>query len=248
MAPTCPSIIPLGAQMSAPASAWATATSRVQLDRGVVVDLAAGRRARRSGRGRCTRRGRGRPSARCGRRRRRAGRAGPAARCRRDPTPRSPRASLWRHAEQDRRRARRGRPARRPPCAATRGCAGRRRAATAIGWGSSMPSRTNSGAIRSSTDRRVSATRRRSAGVRRNRRRRRSGKVTPPAYEEPRTWSTRAATSPAVVCSAASTSTVNPRRPGRRRGDRSDRGDQPRDGVGPEGGDEVLDRGRRGEA
>ena len=50
----------------------------------------------------------------------------------------------------------------------------------AIGWGASMPSRTNSGATRSSTVRRVSATRRRSAGVRRRRRRRRAGKLTPP--------------------------------------------------------------------
>ena len=40
-----------------------------------------------------------------------------------------------------------------------------------------MPSRTNSGAMRSSTARRVSATRRRRAGVRRRRRSRRSGKV-----------------------------------------------------------------------
>ena len=41
--------------------------------------------------------------------------------------------------------------------------------------GSSIPCRTNSGAIRSSTDRRVSATSRRRAGVRRRRRMRRSG-------------------------------------------------------------------------
>ena len=45
----------------------------------------------------------------------------------------------------------------------------------AIGVGASIPSRTNSGATRSSTPRRASATRRRSAGVRRNRRRRRTG-------------------------------------------------------------------------
>ena len=83
------------------------------------------------------------------------------------------------------RRGRRARPARRPPCAATRGCAARRRAALAIGWGSSMPSRTNSGAIRSSTVSRVSATRRRRAGVRRSRRRRRWGKLTAPAYGRP---------------------------------------------------------------
>ena len=42
-----------------------------------------------------------------------------------------------------------------------------------IGAGSSMPSRTNSGAIRSSIERWVSATRRRMAGVRRSRRNRR---------------------------------------------------------------------------
>ena len=47
-----------------------------------------------------------------------------------------------------------------------------------MGWGSSMPSRTNSGAIRSSTDSRVSATSRRKAGVRRSRRMRRSGNCT----------------------------------------------------------------------
>ena len=45
-----------------------------------------------------------------------------------------------------------------------------------MGWGSSMPSRTKRGAIRSSTDSRVSATSRRRAGVRRKRRIRRSGK------------------------------------------------------------------------
>ena len=47
----------------------------------------------------------------------------------------------------------------------------------AIGAGSAMPSRTKSGATRSSIDRRVSATSRRRAGVRRNRRSRRAGKL-----------------------------------------------------------------------
>ena len=47
----------------------------------------------------------------------------------------------------------------------------------AIGCGSSMPSRTNSGATRSSTPSRVSATSRRRAGVRRSRRSRRWGKA-----------------------------------------------------------------------
>ena len=45
----------------------------------------------------------------------------------------------------------------------------------AIGWGSSIPSRTNSGATKSSTLTRVSATSRRNAGVRRSRRSRRAG-------------------------------------------------------------------------
>ena len=40
MASTWPSIIPEGATMSAPAAAWASATSRVELEGGVVVDLA----------------------------------------------------------------------------------------------------------------------------------------------------------------------------------------------------------------
>ena len=52
----------------------------------------------------------------------------------------------------------------------------------AIGCGSVMPSRTNSGATRSSTVTRVSATRRRSAGVRRSRRSRRWGKATASGY------------------------------------------------------------------
>src|SRR5918996_1142407 len=54
-----------------------------------------------------------------------------------------------------------------------------------IATGSSMPSRTNRGAIRSSTDRWVSATRRRRAGVRRSRRSRRWGKLIamPPARQ-----------------------------------------------------------------
>src|SRR5690606_32791632 len=52
----------------------------------------------------------------------------------------------------------------------------------AISRGWSMPSRTNKGTIRSSTDSRVSATRRRRAGVRRRRRSRRWGKLTPRCY------------------------------------------------------------------
>ena len=78
IAPTWPSIIPLGATMWAPASACATAIRRVALERRVVVDLAVGRRARRSGRGRCTRRGTGRRS---DARRRRARRAARASAC-----------------------------------------------------------------------------------------------------------------------------------------------------------------------
>ena len=42
MAATWPSIMPLGATTSAPASAWASATRRVELEGGVVVDLAVG--------------------------------------------------------------------------------------------------------------------------------------------------------------------------------------------------------------
>ena len=90
MAATWPSIIPLGATTSAPASAWARATRSVQLERGVVEHLARRARARHSARGRCTRRGRGRPSAPVRHRRRRAGRAGPPARRRRDPRPHCP--------------------------------------------------------------------------------------------------------------------------------------------------------------
>ena len=99
-------------------------------------------------------------------------------RCRRRPMPGSPSRPWWPECRRARRPEHRGRPARRPPCAATPLCAARRRAATAIGWGSAIPSRTNSGATRSSTDSRVSATRRRRAGVRRNRRNRRCGKLT----------------------------------------------------------------------
>ncbi len=47
----------------------------------------------------------------------------------------------------------------------------------AIGTGDAAPSRTKSGATKSSTSRRASATKRRKAGVRRNRRRRRVGKA-----------------------------------------------------------------------
>ena len=67
--------------------------------------------------------------------------------------------------------------------AASPACAARRPAATGWAAASSMPSRTNSGATRSSTPSRVSATRRRSAGVRRRRRSRVWGNVTPKSYE-----------------------------------------------------------------
>src|SRR5690606_31983216 len=52
-----------------------------------------------------------------------------------------------------------------------------------IGWGSVIPSRTNSGATRSSTESRASATRRRSAGVVRSRRGRREGRGEPEGDE-----------------------------------------------------------------
>ena len=60
IAPTMPSIMPLGATMSAPAWAWLTAC-RPSSQRGVVIDVdPAGALvdARRNGRGRCTRRSR----------------------------------------------------------------------------------------------------------------------------------------------------------------------------------------------
>ena len=44
MAPTWPSIIPLGATTSAPAAAWASATSAYSVEGGVVVDVAVRRR------------------------------------------------------------------------------------------------------------------------------------------------------------------------------------------------------------
>ena len=93
----------------------------------------------------------------------RRSRRAPPARCRRGPRRPNPRRPWWPARRRGSRRARRGRPARRPPCGATRVC-WTTPGSDAIGWGSSMPSRTNSGATRSSTDSRVSATRRAAPG------------------------------------------------------------------------------------
>ena len=101
MAPTWPSIIPLGATTSAPAAAWASGDALVELERGVVEHVARRARARRSARGRCTRRGRDRRSARARRRRRRARHAAPPAPRRRDPRPRSPGVLSRRDPEED---------------------------------------------------------------------------------------------------------------------------------------------------
>ena len=80
------------------------------------------------------------------------------------------------------RRVPRGRRARGPPCGGSPGCAAPPRASRRPARGSSMPSFTKSGATRSSTPSRVSATSRRIAGVRRSRRGRCSGKVTGSGY------------------------------------------------------------------
>ena len=77
------------------------------------------------------------------------------------------------------------------------------------GSGASIPSLTNRGATRCSGVTRCSATSRRNAGVRRSRRIRRSGKATSPGYR--RRVSSRAATTPAIVCGSASASTRRPR-------------------------------------
>ena len=87
------------------------------------------------------------------------------------------------------------------------------------GSAASMPSLTNSGAMRSSMPSRCSATRRRSAGVRRSRRSRRSGNATSGCYgllvdgrapegPEPFKPSMSAVTRPAIVWGSASTSTA----------------------------------------
>ena len=134
------------------------------------------RRARRSGRGRCTRRRTGRRSARCRRRGRRAGRRAPAARCRRGRRRRCRRRPCAPARRTARRRARRA--------AASSATSLRRLSrvcwttpgSDTIGCGSVMPSRTNSGAMRSLVRTVVSATRSRRAGVRRRRRGRSTGK------------------------------------------------------------------------
>ena len=112
------------------------------------------------------------PPGRCRRDRRRRCRSHPSRRARRTGSPPS-------------RRGRSGRP---PRHAAIRRCAGRRPGSDSIGCGSLMPSRTNSGATRSSTRTCTSATRSRSAAVRRRRRGRTVGRsgwspFTRPAYE-----------------------------------------------------------------
>ena len=72
-----------------------------------------------------------------------------------------------------------GRRRRRRPCAASRGCAGRRRASTRSGVGSAAPSFTNIGSTSWRGRSVVSATSRRSAGVARSRRGRWVGKAMP---------------------------------------------------------------------
>ena len=89
----------------------------------------------------------------------------------------------------------------------------------AIRAASSIPSRTNRGATRSSTLSRVSATSRRMAGVRRSRRIRRSGNAIAPAYGpcgvpessdiQPR-CAAIATTSPSTDARAGSTATERP--------------------------------------
>ena len=87
MRATRPSIMSLGATTSAPARACTSAICGEHLERGVVVDLHARRRAAsagcRSGRGPCTRR-RTRPSSRRARARRSSSRPPRGARARRD--------------------------------------------------------------------------------------------------------------------------------------------------------------------
>ena len=137
IAPTWPSIIPLGATTWAPAAAWATAIEAYRGQRRVVVDRRRTAAAPRSARGRCTRPGTGRSSARC-------------------PTPTSAasrRSATWtipsgssaaeprrvlrrRHAEQDQPADAGRRPPRTRPSPASRGCAARRPACDAIGAGS----------------------------------------------------------------------------------------------------------------
>ena len=92
-------------------------------------------------------------------------------------------ASRWRPSSPAPRRGsargRRARPGAWPRPPGSRWCAGPARAWMRSGTGPSIPSRTNRGAIRSSTPRRASATSRRRAGVRRSRRNRRTGKAGP---------------------------------------------------------------------
>ena len=177
IAPTWPSIIPLGATTCGAGRRLGDGGLGVDLERGVVVDVAVGVDDAAVAVARCTRRRTGRPSARRRRRPRRAGRRAPAARCPSGSNAPEPTSSLiGRDAEQHHRLDAHRRPARRPPCGGSRGCPGTTPGSDAISIGASMPSRTNSGAIRSVTATLVSATRSRSAGVRRSRRGRWIGK------------------------------------------------------------------------
>ena len=171
IAATWPSIMPLGPTRCAPGLGLRDRDPPVALERRVVVDVAARRRARRSGRGRCTRPGTGRRSRR-GRRRARS--RSTRERLLRDPV-RVPRLGplgvlAFGDAEQHERadaRAPRSRP---PPCAAISSVCWDCPGIEAIGTASDTPSLTNSGATRCRGASSVSRISARSAGVRRIRR------------------------------------------------------------------------------
>ncbi len=123
----------------------------------------------------------------------------------------------------------------------------------AIGTGASMPSRTNSGATRSSTPSRVSATRRRSAGVRRRRRSRWAGKLTAGSYDSGSAGQEASSTPgerldervEGVGVGLGADLEAEPARLGG--GDRPDGDDDRRHGVGADAVDQVAHRRGRGE-
>ena len=170
IAATWPSIIALGATMSAPARAWLTAVSRESSDGRRHCRHSRRRPTDRSGRGRCTRTGRcprsptiGSSSARI---RRNACCTMPSSVRRSDPE-RVLRPRAGRTGARHRRRGRRGA---RPPRRRRRATSGRRRASSRSARRTRVPGRTNSGATSIEGWRRVSRTKARSAGVRRRRR------------------------------------------------------------------------------
>ncbi len=182
MTPTWPSIIPLGPSRCAPASAWATAISRVDGERGVVVDPAVvAEHAAVAVVGELVEAGVGHDDGRVadlGRTSRRATLSTPSG-----STPAVPVAS---------RRAGTPKSMSPPTPAVTASTAALRRESRvccttpgidAIGVGSVAPSFTNIGSTSWRGRRVVSATSRRSAGVARSRRGRWVGKAITPAYE-----------------------------------------------------------------